>query len=151
LLENKNSRFYQENIIKFGIPEGYVKKALAEEKLWMAVASGRADFYLALINNEIVGFAQTEQSDSRTAELDRILVFPKHSRKGVGTQLLKQTLADQKKKGIKKFIVKAGKAETHARRFYEKNGFKRIKEAIVTAPWGKKLDLVIYEILLEPA
>jgi N-acetylglutamate synthase-like GNAT family acetyltransferase len=149
LLENKNSRFYQENVTKFGIPEEYVKKALAEEKLLMAVVSGKTDFYLALINNKIIGFAQTEQRDSHTAELDRILVFPKHSKKSVGTQLLKQTIADHKKKGIKKIIVKTGEAETHARRFYEKNGFEKIKEEIVTAPWGKKLDLVIYEVLLE--
>ena len=40
LLEDKNSRFYQENVGKFGIPEEYVKRAFAEETLLEACTSG---------------------------------------------------------------------------------------------------------------
>ncbi len=150
-LEDKNSQVYQENIAKFGVPEEYVRKVFAEETLLKAIASGKATFYLALENNEIIGFAQTVQQEAHTAELDRIVVFPNHARKGVGTQLLKQAIVDQDKKGINTIIVNAGKEEAHARQFYEKNGFKQMKEATIEAPWGRKLSLVTYYLRLKPA
>lgn len=146
LLEDKNSQIYQENVTKFGIPEEYVKKAFAEEKLLEAVATGKATFYLAFENNEIVGFAQTIQQDANTVELDRIIIFPPHIRKGIGTQLLHGVFIDQGQKGITTVTVNTGKEEIQARRFYEKNGFKQTKEAIIEAPWGKKLILVTYQI-----
>ncbi len=33
----------------------------------------------------MVGFAQIVEQDSKTVELDRLLVFPEHVRKGIGT------------------------------------------------------------------
>lgn len=95
-----------------------------------------------------MGFAQIIEQDSNTAELDRILVFPEHTGKGIGTRLLDQAVLDQKERGASTIIVKAGKQETHARRFYEKNGFKLIKEKTIQAPWGRKLDLAIYQLRL---
>jgi len=38
--------------------------------------------------------------------------------------------------------------EFHARRFYEKNGFKPIREAKIEAPRDGKLDLPIYQLRL---
>ena len=96
----------------------------------------------------MVGFAQTIQQDAKTAELDRIVVFPTHERKGVGTQLLKQAVEDEGTKGTKVIVVNAGKDETHARRFYEKNGFEMVKEVTINAPWGKRLDLATYHLQL---
>ena len=89
------------------------------------------------------------QQDSNTVELDRTVVFPKHMRRGIGTQLLKQSIINEERKGVKTIIVNAGKDETHARRFYEKNGFKRVKERTVETPWGKELTLVTYQLQLK--
>lgn len=147
-LEDKNSKIYKENVEKFGIPEEYVRKALAEETLIKAAATGKATFYVALDGDEIVGFAQIVQRDVRTAELDRIVVFPTYERKGVGTQLLVQAVEDAKKRETEVVIVNAGRNETRARRFYEKNGFRLVKEVTVEAPWGKKLDLATYQLQL---
>lgn len=145
-LEDKNSQMYQENITKFDIPEEYVRKAF--EKLLKTVSSGEATLYLALKKKEIIGFAQIIEKDSNIAELDRLLVFPEHTGKGIGTELLNQTVLDQKGRGANTILVKAGKEETHARQFYEKNGFKLIKEETVDAPWGKKLHLATYQLPL---
>ena len=149
LLEDKNSQVYQDNVTKFGIPEEYVREAFAEKTLLKAITSGKARFYLAFEDNEIIGFAQTVKQDAITTELDRIIVFPEHERKGIGTQLLAQTIEDLKKEGVHAILVNAGREETHARRFYEKNGFKLIEETTIQAPWGKKLDLAIYQLQLE--
>jgi hypothetical protein len=45
--------------------------------------------------------------------------------------------------------VNTGKEEIHARRFYEKNGFQQLKEATIETPWGKKLDIVTYQLLIK--
>ena len=150
LLEDTNSQFYLENIAKFGIPEAYVKKAFSEETVQKAVESGKSIIYLALENRrEILGFAQTVRHDKSTVELDRIVVFPEYARKGTGTQLLARVLIDERRKGTRTIIVNAGKDETHARRFYEKNGFKQFKESTVDTPWGTRLSLVTYQLELK--
>jgi ribosomal protein S18 acetylase RimI-like enzyme len=150
LLEDKNSQVYRENVAKFGIPEEYVKKAFSEETLLESATFGKSTFYLALENKcKILGFAQIIQRDTGTAELDRIVVFPEFTRKGIGTMLLTRVLEDQKRKGTEFIIVNTGRDETHARSFYEKNGFKRLKEAAIDAPWGKMI-LVTYQRQLRP-
>ena len=148
LLNDKNSQIYQENVTRFGIPEEYVRKAFAEETLAKAAAEGSA-FYVAIQDSEILGFAQTIPQDADTTVLDRITVFPEHARKGIGTQLLKKAIEDEERKETKTIIANAGKHETHARRFYEKNGFKLSKETTMQASWGKKLELAIYQLQLE--
>lgn len=151
LLEDKNDKLYQDNVVKFGIPEEYVKKAFSEEVLVEAARLGKATFYLALKNrHDILGFAQVVGHDSATVELDRIVVFLEYERRGIGTELLKRAIADQKKEWVRTIIVKAGRDEVHARAFYEKNGFKRLKEETLKSPWGKNIPLVVYRFQLTP-
>lgn len=147
ILEDKNGEIYQENVAKFGIPEEYARKAFFEENLLKLQNSGKVKFYLAMGDDgkTIMGFAQTIIRNEDTVELDRIVVFPEFTRKGIGTKLLQYALEEIEKRGFKKVIVNAGKNEVHARKFYEKNGFEKIEEYTVHAPWGKKLDLVSYQ------
>lgn len=149
-IEDKNSPVYEENVAKFGIPDEYVRKAFAEETLLKEEAAGNASFYLAHDSDELVGFAQVIRRDATTAELDRIVIFPKHAGKGIGTRLLRCALTDQRRKGIRTVVVNAGRDEEHARRFYEKNGFKQTGEATIEAPWGGRLNLVTYELPIKP-
>ena len=145
LLEDKNGRLYQDNVVKFGIPEEYVKKAFSEETLLGAAQSEKAISYLALKNGvEILGFIQVIAHNSLTAEVDRIVIFPGYERRGIGTKLLKRAMADQKRKKVRTIVVKAGKDEAHARAFYEKSGFILVKQEILKFPWGKSIPLVVY-------
>jgi ribosomal protein S18 acetylase RimI-like enzyme len=146
LLTDHESTAYQGNVVKFGIPDEYVTKAFAEDTLIEAAGSGKAVFYLAVQKEAIVGFAQIVQHDNVTVELDRIMIFPEQTRKGIGTMLLRYVVRDQKRKGTKTMIVNAGTEEAHARRFYEKNNFQKEKETTVEAPWGRKIDLVTYKL-----
>ena len=61
---------------------------------------------------------------------------------------MKQATINEERKGVKTIAVNAGKDETHARRFYEKNGFEMVKEVTINAPWGKRLDLATYHLQL---
>lgn len=149
-LDDTNSQLYQENVARFGIPEAYVRQAFSEETLQKAVKSGKSVIYLALENEcKVLGFAQTVRHDESIVELDRIAVFPEYTRRGIGTGLLARVIADEQCKGTRTVIVNAGKEETHARRFYEKNGFKQVKESTVDTPWGSKLSLVTYKFELK--
>lgn len=150
LLSDKNSQVYQDNVAKFGIPEEYVIEAFSERALMEASVSGKATFYVAQENrHRILGFAQIVAKGGDTAELDRIIVFPGHERQGIGAQLLCKALEEQKRKGMRSIIARTGKDETHARNFYEKNGFRQTDEATIDTPWGKKLNLVTYELTIE--
>lgn len=107
--------------------------------------SGKSEFYLALENRcKILGFAQMAQKNESLAELDRIVIFPENTRKGIRTQLLSKVLAEQER--IRTIIVNAGKEENHARRSYEKNGFKPTIETTIETPWGNKLAPVTYQL-----
>jgi N-acetylglutamate synthase-like GNAT family acetyltransferase len=145
LLEDKTGKLYQDSVVKFGVPEEYGKKVFSEKVLVEAARSEKATFYLALRNRrEIMGFAQIVGHDPTTVELDRIVVFPGYERLGIGTKLLKRAIADQKKQRVRTLIVKASRDEAHARAFYEKNGFKQVKEETLKSPWGKEIPLVEY-------
>jgi len=151
LLEDKDSEAYRANVERFGIPEEYVKKVFSKEALTKATTDKNMIFLVAFKeNNEIIGFAQTILFGTEKAELDRMFVFPKESGKGVGTQLLQETISLLERQGITKLAVKAGKEETFARRFYEKNGFKLQGETTVKAPWGREIALALYELPLIP-
>ena len=93
LIQNKGGRVYQDNVAKFGIPDEYVEKAFSEESMVKAAQERGSTYYLALEGSEIIGFAQVNPENQDTVELDRIVVFPEHSRKGIGTSLLSSTLA----------------------------------------------------------
>jgi len=145
-LEDKTSDVYRENIERFGIPEEYVRQVFSFEALKKAVTDKNQLFLVAVEGQTLMGFAQTVRQSKETAELDRIFLLPEYTGKGVGTQLLGAALDVLKKEGISRLTVRAGKDETLARRFYEKNGFKFVKEIGIQAPWGRDLSLVIYEL-----
>lgn len=98
LLEDQNDKFYQDNVVKFGIPEEYVKKAFSEAAIVDSVQSEKATFYLALKKREIRGFAQVVRHGSSIVELDRIVVFPEYERMGIGTKMLKRANCRPKEK-----------------------------------------------------
>ena len=149
LLEDKTGEVYLDNVAKFGIPDEYVKKAFSEVTLLEAPDSGKSTIYLALENRcKIAGFAQINHNDNGTTELDRIVVFPEFTRQGIGTRFLDRIVQDERLKGTKTIIVNAGKDETHARQFYEKNGFTFVREVTMDAPWGSRLGLVTYHLKL---
>ena len=145
-LADKTNEVYRANVEKFGIPEEYVRQAFSIEALTAAVKGKKQMFLVAVEGERLIGFAQIIRGDRGTAELDRIFLIPEHTGKGIGSRLLNKTLNFLRSEGISRLTVKASKDETLARRFYEKNGFKLVKEANVQAPWGRELNLVIYEL-----
>jgi ribosomal protein S18 acetylase RimI-like enzyme len=145
-LDDRTSEVYRENVEKFGIPEEYVRQAFSIETLTAAVKDKKQLFLVAVEGERLIGFAQTIRDDKGAAELDRIFLIPGQTGKGIGTRLLNKTMNVLRSEGISRLTVKAGKNETLARRFYEKNGFRLVQEVNVQAPWGRELNLALYEL-----
>jgi GNAT superfamily N-acetyltransferase len=135
LLKDRRSEVYREMS-----PNSAYQKNMSirhsEEELVSSAASGKSTFYLAFQGKQdIAGFAQImHQEDKDSAELDRTIVFPQNTWKGIGTQLLTRIIKDQQRKGTKTIRVNTGKTEYHARQFYEKNGFILTKEVKKETP-----------------
>lgn len=149
-LLDRSSDFYFENVTKFGIPDEYVRRAFSEGSLRDAATRG-SKFYLAFEGGRIVGFCQVIPKGEVEAELDRIVVFPGHTGKGIGSRLLEYALAEQAREGTREVTVYAGKHEGRARAFYEKNGFGLVGETSVDAPWGRRIELAAYKRIIQPA
>lgn len=145
-LADRTSEVYRANVERFGIPEEYVRQAFSIEALTVAVKDKKQLFLVAVEGGKLIGFAQTIRDDKKAAELDRIFLIPECTGRGIGTRLLNKTLDVLRSEGTRRLTVKAGKDETLARRFYEKNGFKLVQEISVQAPWGRELGLAIYEL-----
>lgn len=78
--------------------------------------------------------------------MDRIVMFPGHTGRGLGSRLLEFSVEDQAREGRREIIVYAGRDERRARAFYEKNGFEFTGEVSVDAPWGKRIELAVYRL-----
>lgn len=148
-LEDKTSEAYKANIERFGIPEEYVRQAFSLEALKKAVKDKKQLFLVAVENKKVIGFAQTIRTNKETAELDRIFIIPEKTGKGIGTQLLNKTVDALKRENFHKLTVRAGKDETLARKFYEKNGFQLVEETTIQAPWSRELKLAVYEFKIQ--
>jgi GNAT superfamily N-acetyltransferase len=148
-LKDKTSQNYKANIERLGIPEEYVRQAFSLEALTNSIEDTSQLFLIATQNHTLIGFAQTIRQNEGKAELDRIFLIPEETGKGTGTQLINETIDALKRENVDKLIVRAGKDETLARRFYEKNGFKFVGETSVKAPWGRLFNLAIYELKIK--
>ena len=148
-LEDKNSEVYKANVERFGVPEEFVRQAFSLEMLRKAVKDENQLFLVAVRNQELIGFAQTIRTDEKKAELDRMLVVPEETGKGIGARLLRRTVDMLRRESFGRLTVKTGKDETLARRFYEKYGFKLVEETTIKARWGRELKLAIYELKIK--
>ena len=147
IVAHKDGQMYRENVAKFGIPDEYVRESFSLTSLLAALTAG-GRFYIVSREDDIIGFGQIMPRSKKLVELDRIIIFPGNTKRGIGTKLLHHIAREQKTAGIRKIIVRTGTEETNARLFYEKNGFKKTKEVDVDAPWGRKISLVQYELEL---
>lgn len=66
-------------------------------------------------------------------EICRMIVHPKHFRKGIASSLLRHLMAEQRRKGVSRFIVSTGTANFPAVSLYKSFGFHE-RRVITIAP-----------------
>jgi ribosomal protein S18 acetylase RimI-like enzyme len=76
--------------------------------------------------------------ENEEMDIHRLIVDPDHFRKGIAQSLLSYA---ERQEGIKRINVSTGSKNTPAVRFYEKNGFQKVKEVIV----NEQISLTFFE------
>ena len=97
----------------------------------------REFFFGYYLNEELCGVVSIKEEDAEV-DIHRLIVHPTHFRKGIAQKLLNFLVSHSKVDIIK---VATGSKNTPAVRFYEKNGFEKVKEVTV----NKKISLTYFE------
>ncbi|MDX8289633.1 GNAT family N-acetyltransferase [Metabacillus indicus] len=94
-------------------------------------------FYGYYSENKLCG-ALAMKIENEEMDIHRLIVDPDHFLKGIAQSLLSYA---ERQEGIKRIIVSTGSRNTPAVRFYEKNGFQKVKEVIV----NEQISLTFFE------
>lgn len=81
------------------------------------------DFFVASLNDTVIGMGALRKVDFDTAEIKRMRVSIKHQRKGLGSTILEKLIQRAKELGYKKLILDTSERQDAAKQLYEKFGF----------------------------
>jgi len=96
------------------------------------VYRGRGRFWLAIKDDKVVGMVAILEVDNVTAKLKRMFVIPDYHGTGLGQKLLNTAFKFAKEHRYSKIVLDTHEIMTRAQRFYEKNGFHKVKEEDAT-------------------
>jgi ribosomal protein S18 acetylase RimI-like enzyme len=85
----------------------------------------KGEFFVASLNNTIIGMGALKQIDTDTAEIKRMRVHFNHQGKGIGSMILEKLLVRAKELGYSKLILDTTEKQVVAQKMYEKHGFMR--------------------------
>src|SRR6218665_3447475 len=138
----------EENMIK------YLEESFADEKLTAEVNNPNSHFYLAVLENKVIGYlklntgnAQTEKQDQNALEIERIYVAKEFHGKKVAQALYTQAL--QTAEQLKSSYIWLGVWEKNFRAvsFYTKNGFVQFDTHIFRLGNDEQTDLLMKKVL----
>jgi len=115
----------------------YLAEGFSEEKLGAEIQHPESAFYLAYVNEEVIGYlkinygaAQSEVQDPRALEIERIYVLKEYQGKQVGVRLCEQALAIAFDRKAPFIWLGVWEKNPRAIRFYQKQGFVEFGEHI---------------------
>lgn len=108
----------------------YLNESFSVEKLTAELKDQHAEFYFALLGNQVIGYlkinfgaSQTELKEKNALEIERIYVLKEFYGKGVGQQLYNRAMEIARLRGVDYVWLGVWEENTRAIRFYKKNGF----------------------------
>ncbi len=108
----------------------YLSQAFSPEKLLAEVRCPESEFYFAAQGDQIAGYlkinfgdAQTELSDPRALEIERIYVRQTFYGCGIGQKLLEKALQRARDRKLNYIWLGVWEKNERAIRFYQKHGF----------------------------
>jgi ribosomal protein S18 acetylase RimI-like enzyme len=112
-------------------------------------AIGRSEswLYVAVVEAEVIGFAQFMMRDDGRGELTRIYVLPEWQRRGVGSRLLREGLAALSAHGAQEVFVHVERDNAKGTGFYERSGFHQVRGFSAELP-EQNLELLEYALSL---
>lgn len=85
-------------------------------------------FWVALDGDRVVGTVAVRDAGDNTALLNRMFVDVRHHGRGAGQQLFDHALQFAQSHGYTSMVLNTHEKMARAHRFYEKNGFVRIRK-----------------------
>jgi ribosomal protein S18 acetylase RimI-like enzyme len=108
----------------------YLEESFSNEKLSSELTNPHSSFYLAEIENNVVGYlkinfgaSQTELKDNEALEIERIYVLQAFHGKKLGQALYEKAIQIANEKKVQYLWLGVWEKNNKAIRFYKKNGF----------------------------
>jgi len=107
-----------------------VEEKIDDEDLFniLKVYSGRGNFWVAKINNEVIGTVAIREIDKDVAKLNRMFVLSGYHGGGLGQALFDVAIDFVRENGYSKVILNTHLLMHRAHKFYKKNGFKFVRQ-----------------------
>ena len=122
--ESFSARNSEENMTK------YLDKGFSIEKLTSELIDYNAEFYFAILGDNVIGYlklnfgqSQTELQDDRALEIERIYVLKDFQGKSVGQRLYDKAIHIARQKNADYVWLGVWEENPRAINFYKKNGF----------------------------
>jgi ribosomal protein S18 acetylase RimI-like enzyme len=108
----------------------YLQEGFSNEKLTKELKDQNAEFYFAMLKDEVIGYlkvnfgdSQTELKDSKALEIERIYVSREFYGKNVGQLLYDKAIEIAKQQNAEYIWLGVWEENPRAISFYKKNGF----------------------------
>lgn len=130
-----------------------VERTLAEQRLWLTQRSGAFSAVVALLDDEVVGFASLspykERAAYRTTVEDSIYVSRDHPRMGIGRALMNHVIGIAGDSGFHAVIARIEASGTASRALHASCGFELVGiEREVGRKFNRWLDVAVMQLML---
>lgn len=132
----------------------YLEKGFSEEKLAAELSNVFSEFYLAFLNQKVIGYlklnfgdSQTELKDSNSLEIERIYVLQECQGKKVGQKLYEKAMQVADEKNVNYVWLGVWEENPRAIHFYQKNGFVEFDKHIFKLGDDEQTDIMMKKIL----
>jgi ribosomal protein S18 acetylase RimI-like enzyme len=134
--------------------KAYTSVAFTEDKFRSELNNPNSEFYFAVDQDNIVGYlklnfatAQTEFQDTEALEIERIYVSSAYQGKQIGQLLLEHAVNKARSAKLKYVWLGVFEKNTHAIRFYERNGFKKFSSHYFMIGNDRQTDFLMKRML----
>ncbi|WP_431241906.1 GNAT family N-acetyltransferase [Flavobacterium sp. P21] len=132
----------------------YLEESFATEKLTSELKNKSSYFYLAEIDEKVIGYlklntgeAQTENQDKNALEIERIYVAKEFHGKNIGQELYAEALKTAKELNASYIWLGVWEKNFRAVSFYTKNGFVQFDTHIFRLGDDEQTDFMMKKVL----
>ena len=128
----------------------YLDEGFSIEKLTTELTDSNAEFYFAVLDEEVIGYlklnfgdSQTELKDNKALEIERIYVSKEFHGKSVGQLLYDKAIEVAKQKNANYVWLGVWEENPRAISFYKKNGFVEFDKHIFKLGNDEQIDIMM--------
>ena len=130
-----------------------VTRTIDDQRAWLAQRSGAFSAVVAIVDDQVVGFASLspykERAAYRTTVEDSVYVSRRHPRLGIGRSLMEHVIGIARESGFHSMIARIEASGTASRALHEACGFELVGiEREVGRKFNRWLDVAVMHLLL---